>query len=268
MRDARTPPPITVTLGRALCRTVIQQLQELSHRLQQVEGVQSVMTRLDSCNGQQVIIYPQEGVAAADLLRRMAVALRAPVATARVTTISLPPESICGVLQPDARPGCSVIVEGATSPGNVRQGSIVQRLIEIGYGTLAVASLGMAWIGLLVPGIPTVPFVILTVALAAKASPALRHRLRQARVFGPMIRDWEQHHAIRPGVRRQAIIVTVVLISITLLAAPPSVGLYLLVATMSVVSITLVLRIPVITEQESIEPGGSAPRIRGFSAVA
>jgi len=108
----------------------------------------------------------------------------------------------------------------------------------------------MAWVGLLVPGIPTVPFVIVTVAFAAKASPTLRERLRRAKVFGPMIRDWEQHRGIRRHVRTKALVLTFVLVSITLLVSPPSIPLYSLVIIMSMVSVTLILQIPLIREAE------------------
>lgn len=271
MRAVESSPSIIVTLGQALCRTVIQQLKELSHRLRQVEGVQSVITRLDSCNCQQIVIYLRPGVEHSALLRRMATALRAPVETSSETTRVLPPESMTGILQPDAPRGCSIAISAVASTASQAgdgEWTVIRRLQEIGYGALAVASLGMAWVGLLVPGIPTVPFVILTVAFAAKASPALRQRLRQARVFGPMIRDWEHHRAIRRSARRKAIIVTVVLISITVLLAPPSVGLYVLIGTMSVISFALIMRIPVIADEEPTEADHAKPRLLPFSAVA
>lgn len=186
-------------------------------------------------------------------------ALRQPVESTTEQVVEARPDPLVGGLDSSSAQGCSLMLE---SLGQNREGehgirrTVGQRLTEIGYGALAVASLGMAWVGLLVPGIPTVPFVIVTVAFAAKASPALRSRLRRAKVFGPMIVDWERHRGIRPYVRRKAIIVTLALVSITLILAPPSVGLYSLVGTMSTVGIVLILRIPVIHEAEA---GQAAP---------
>lgn len=180
-------------------------------------------------------------------------ALRQPVESTAEPVGEVRPDPLVGVLEPNSAQGCSLMIEtlGQNSEGEQGQRRTVgQRLSEIGYGALAVASLGMAWVGLLVPGIPTVPFVIVTVAFAAKASPALRSRLRRAKVFGPMIVDWERHRGIRPYVRRKAIIVTLALVSITLILAPPSVALYSLVGTMSTLGIVIILRIPVIHEAE------------------
>lgn len=57
-------------------------------------------------------------------------------------------------------------------------------------GTLALA-LGL--IGVVLPGLPTTPFVLLAAACYAKASPRLHAWLLNHRFLGPMVRDWEQH---------------------------------------------------------------------------
>jgi uncharacterized membrane protein YbaN (DUF454 family) len=237
-------------------------LKVISDRLLHVDGVQSVTTQLDSCRCQQIVIYPKAGVEPAALLRRMATALRLPVESPVTPDEQVQnaaqerPDPLVGVLEADSAPGCSLMLESLGPADNrLDAGARTwgQRLSEIGYGGLAVASLGMAWVGLLVPGIPTVPFVIVTVAFAAKASPALRARLRRAKVFGPMIVDWERHHGVRPAVRRKAILVTLALVSITVVLAPPSVGLYGLIGTMSILGIVMILRIPVIQEDTADE---------------
>ena len=61
---------------------------------------------------------------------------------------------------------------------------------------LAYASLGLGLVGILVPGLPTVPFILLSAFAAARGSERLRRRLLEHRVFGPMIRDWEAHGAV------------------------------------------------------------------------
>jgi uncharacterized membrane protein YbaN (DUF454 family) len=269
MQVSKSPSPIKLTLSRALCPTVIQQLTVLSHRLQQVDGVQSVMTQLDSCRYQHVLIHPKEGVELAELLRRMATALRVPVRPSVDQRTDMPPDAMVGAPRPDTSTGCFLTVERRHCSSLFALGGarpIMMQLGEIGYGALAVASLGMAWVGLLVPGIPTVPFVILTVAFAAKSSPALHERLRNARVFGPMILDWERYRGIRRHVRTKAIIVVLILISITLILASPSVGLYAIIGAMSALSVTFMMRIPLIPESEAkeLEPQGST----GICAVA
>ena len=61
---------------------------------------------------------------------------------------------------------------------------------------LAYASLGLGFIGIFVPVLPTVPFILLSAFAAARGSERLHRRLLEHRLFGPMIRDWEEHGAV------------------------------------------------------------------------
>ena len=61
---------------------------------------------------------------------------------------------------------------------------------------LAYASLGVGVVGIVVPGLPTVPFVLLAAFAAARGSTRLHHRLLAHRQFGPMIRDWQAQGAV------------------------------------------------------------------------
>jgi uncharacterized protein len=55
---------------------------------------------------------------------------------------------------------------------------------------LAYLSLGLGIVGIVVPGLPTVPFVLLSAFAAARGSARLHAWLLAHRRFGPMIRDW------------------------------------------------------------------------------
>lgn len=61
---------------------------------------------------------------------------------------------------------------------------------------LAYASLGLGLIGIVVPGLPTVPFVLLSAFAAARGSERLHRWLLAHRQFGPMIRDWQAGGAV------------------------------------------------------------------------
>ena len=56
---------------------------------------------------------------------------------------------------------------------------------------LAVVSLALAVLGVILPGLPTTPFVLLAAWAAARSSPWLAAWLERHRLFGPMIRDWQ-----------------------------------------------------------------------------
>lgn len=61
---------------------------------------------------------------------------------------------------------------------------------------LAYASLGLGLIGIVVPGLPTVPFVLLSAFAAARGSARLHAWLLAHRRFGPLIRDWQAEGAV------------------------------------------------------------------------
>jgi hypothetical protein len=61
---------------------------------------------------------------------------------------------------------------------------------------LAYVALGLGLIGIFVPGLPTVPFVLLSAFAAARGSARLHARLLAHRRFGPMIRDWQAQGAV------------------------------------------------------------------------
>lgn len=71
-------------------------------------------------------------------------------------------------------------------------GGVVRRW---GWWLLAYASLGLGLVGLVVPGLPTVPFVLLSAFAAASGSPRLHAWLLAHRQFGPVIRDWQAYGA-------------------------------------------------------------------------
>ncbi len=69
---------------------------------------------------------------------------------------------------------------------------------------LAYASLGIGIVGIVVPGLPTVPFVLLAAFAAARGSQRLHDRLLAHRRFGPMIRDWQREGAVSRQSKRLA----------------------------------------------------------------
>ncbi|MFC5570245.1 YbaN family protein [Lysobacter yangpyeongensis] len=69
---------------------------------------------------------------------------------------------------------------------------------------LAYASLGLGLVGIVVPGLPTVPFVLLAAFAATRGSQRLRAWLLAHRHFGPLIHDWEAHGAVSRRAKRLA----------------------------------------------------------------
>lgn len=64
------------------------------------------------------------------------------------------------------------------------------------------AALGAALVGLVLPLIPTVPFLLLAAFCFARSSARLHHWLLTHQTLGPPIRDWQRSGAIRPQAKR------------------------------------------------------------------
>ncbi len=70
----------------------------------------------------------------------------------------------------------------------------MKRMIWLAIGWIAV---GCAFIGLLLPIVPTVPFLLVAIWAFGRSSERLRQRLLSDPVFGPDIRKWHERGAIR-----------------------------------------------------------------------
>ena len=81
---------------------------------------------------------------------------------------------------------------------------------------------GLAYLGAILPGLPTTPWVLLASYCFSKSSPRLERWLKRSPFFGRLILDWEEHRGIRRPVKLLALgmIVTVVTLSITLGGLP------------------------------------------------
>jgi uncharacterized protein len=76
-------------------------------------------------------------------------------------------------------------------------------------------SLALGLIGVVLPGLPTTPFVLLAAACYAKASPRLHGWLLNHRFLGPMVRDWEQHRSLTRRTKTVAIGSMVVMVGLS-----------------------------------------------------
>lgn len=70
------------------------------------------------------------------------------------------------------------------------------------WATIGGLSLMLGVIGIAVPLLPTVPFILLAAFCFARSSERLHAWLLSHHRFGPVIEDWNQRGAISPRVKR------------------------------------------------------------------
>lgn len=113
-------------------------------------------------------------------------------------------------------------------------------LIILGWLAVVLATLGVV-----LPLLPTTPFLLLAARCFARSSPRFHHWLLHQLWFGPYLRHWQQHRALPPGAKWKAVLVIVFTFacSLWLVKIWWVRGLLLL---MLAILLTFMLRLPVI----------------------
>ncbi|WP_371224806.1 YbaN family protein [Roseovarius sp. 2305UL8-3] len=86
---------------------------------------------------------------------------------------------------------------------------------------LGMTCLGLGVIGVFLPLLPTVPFMLLAAFCFARSSERLHNWLLSHPRFGPSIVDWQERRAIHPKAKRLATLSIALVFGISLIAAFP-----------------------------------------------
>ena len=120
----------------------------------------------------------------------------------------------------------------------------MKRTILISLGWLCV---GLGFVGVFVPGIPTTIFLIIALWAFTKSSKKLRHWLFNHKRFGPILNNWQQHKVVP----RRAKILMVVLMSLAVVLFYYSlqnlyltIGLIIILVSVAIYVISLPSKIP------------------------
>ena len=108
-------------------------------------------------------------------------------------------------------------------------------------GSLA---LGLGLLGVVLPGLPTTPFVLLAAACYAKASPRLHAWLLNHRLLGPMLRDWEQHRSLTRRTKTVAVVSMTLMVSLSVWSFRGRLIAQLALVLLGAIGAWVVLRIP------------------------
>lgn len=122
----------------------------------------------------------------------------------------------------------------------------MQRIILIIIGWLAVV---LGTLGVVLPVLPTTPFILLAARCFARSSRAFTHGCCTAHGFGSYLRFWQKHHAMPRGVKPRAILLILLTFAISLwFVQMPWVRIMLLVILACL--LFYMWRIPVIDEKQ------------------
>ena len=112
------------------------------------------------------------------------------------------------------------------------------------FTALGFLALGLGGIGVVVPLLPTTPFVLLAAACFARSSPRFHRWLLGSRAFGPMIRRWQADRCVSRETKAVAIglIGVTFAVSIGLVVSHPAARAGL--AILGAVAVVIIARLP------------------------
>lgn len=122
----------------------------------------------------------------------------------------------------------------------------MQRYLLITLGWLAVV---LATLGVVLPLLPTTPFLLLAAWCFARSSPRFHHWLLHRSVFGRYLRHWQQHRAMPPGAKGRAILFILLTFAFSLWMVKILWVRLLLLAILCCLLIFMI-RLPVVDEEQ------------------
>lgn len=84
------------------------------------------------------------------------------------------------------------------------------------WAALGLICVGLGMLGVVLPLLPTVPFMLLAAFFFARSSESLHNWLLSHRQFGPAIVDWHERGAINPRVKRISTIAIIAVFGLSL----------------------------------------------------
>lgn len=99
-------------------------------------------------------------------------------------------------------------------------------------------------LGVVLPGLPTTPFVLLAAACFVRASPRAHAWLLRTKLFGPLLREWEAHRSVPRRVKRVALVSMLLMAGVSLWVLQGRPWLQLALLGGMAVGALVVLRLP------------------------
>lgn len=125
-------------------------------------------------------------------------------------------------------------------------GHTMQRIILLITGWLAIA---LGTLGIILPLLPTTPFILLAAWCFARSSPRFHHWLLHRSWFGNTLRHWQQHRALPPKAKGRAILFTVVTFAVSLWLVK-LLWLRIMLVCLLCVLLIFMLRLPVVASEQ------------------
>ena len=120
----------------------------------------------------------------------------------------------------------------------------MKRIILISLGCLCV---GLGFVGVFVPGIPTTIFLIIALWAFTKSSEKLRYWLLNHKRFGPILNNWQEHKVVPLRAKILMVVLmslAVILFYYSLQSLILTIGLIIILVSVAIYVISLPSKVP------------------------
>jgi hypothetical protein len=157
----------------------------------------------------------------------------------------------------------------AASRGGDDHAAVGRLPIPTRLANLALAGVSFAatLVAIVIPGMPTVPFLMATGYYLARSSPRLNAALRRAPLFGQILGEWEEHGRVSRSSKRGLIGFTLFVIVLTVAATPLAPAALVVVALLATASLIGITQMPELPEEPGLVDGSHEPPRLALPAV-
>jgi uncharacterized membrane protein YbaN (DUF454 family) len=112
------------------------------------------------------------------------------------------------------------------------------------YWGMAGVFFTLAMIGVVLPGIPTTPFLLLMCFFLTRVSPSMHAKAMTLPIVGGPLQDWRDQGGVRREVKSLAITMVTLFVGVTLVFSPLPPAIKMLILLAALYGVSVVWRLP------------------------
>ena len=103
--------------------------------------------------------------------------------------------------------------------------------------------IGLGGLGVILPILPTTPFLIIALALFSKSSPRFHQMLLNNDRFGPVLKEWEEQKTVSRQTKYKAFLLIIIAFSVSVAIVSGRIQLQLLLVSIAAILMVFIWRI-------------------------
>ena len=109
---------------------------------------------------------------------------------------------------------------------------------------------GLAVLGVILPVLPTTPFLLLASYFFVRSSPKLNEAMLRSKWFGPLLYDWQIRGGVKQSVKVKAIVVIVVAVALTIYFSNYNYVLTYVVIFLVIIGLYVIYKVPTVEDRQ------------------